>query len=100
MKLSKIYRLAAERYASELDASPAISYGACAMISWTQESHDGRPHVYTTDPAVLFFKSIFAPTPEDQVTGAWWYENDKEARIIALLLASEIAKDLEKEGVL
>lgn len=96
MKISKIFRRAAEVYANpERKASKS---GCCMAIGHVEEPTWHVGHYDTETPAQLFFKAIFGP----RKSGWWWayyvdnnFEEHRTPRVLALLFAAEMA---EEEG--
>jgi hypothetical protein len=110
MKLSEIYRKAAENYANNLGGG----YGCCAAIYLARHGirargkynfdPDGSGLVFhDDDPEQAFFRWLFAPSASAALVGVYWWESpysdsasefkkDKQARVLALLLAAEIAE--------
>jgi hypothetical protein len=109
MNLSEIYRKAAENYANNLGGG----YGCCAAIYLARRGirargkynfdPDGSGLVFhDDDPEQAFFRRLFVPSPSPALFGVYWWHSpyydqtefrkDKTARVLALLLAAEIAE--------
>jgi hypothetical protein len=99
MKISTIFRKAAEIYA---DPKRTASVSGCCMAIGHAEKPKRDVCCYPLSDAQMFFKTVFylrSRTP----CGPWWwwwaspadqaFEEHRTPRVLALLLAAEMAKD-------
>lgn len=94
MKISRIFRMAAELYDDPL--GPHSQSGCCHVIYQVAVSR------YAIDTAQNYFRTLFRP----RYDGAYWwaspdgyyepYQRDRPLRVLALLLAAAVA---ESEGL-
>lgn len=92
MKIETIFRKAAKRIAAEQNHYCCVAIGLAAGEQWS-------PKPPPKGSAEAFFAEWFKPTDEEKDfscdPSAWWPDDDRDTRVLALLFAAEMAKELK-----